>query len=264
MSFYTDSHCHLNALNLDAYQGDLKAAIKAARERKVQYLLSICTSITEFPDILKISQIDPDIWGTIGVHPLDIDKGVLTADQLIAHAESKKIVGFGETGLDGHYSQDTLDRQVVSFVAHLEASHRTGLPVIIHTRSARDQTIDLLKAHTNELKSGVIHCFTEDLDMAKIVLDLGFYISISGIVTFKKADELRAVAKYVPNDRLLIETDSPYLAPMPYRGKPNEPKFVVEVGQYVAKLRNVSAENLAELTTDNFFALFKKAERSTI
>ncbi|MBE8215307.1 MAG: TatD family hydrolase [Endozoicomonadaceae bacterium] len=258
---YTDSHCHLNALNLEAYQGDLLSAIQAAKDRQVAYFLSICTSTEDFQAILKITQMDPNIWGTIGIHPLDIDKGTLTTDELIQHAETKKIVGFGETGLDGHYSQETLPQQIQSFVSHLEASHQSGLPVIIHTRSARQQTIDVLADYKNKAISGVIHCFTEDLDMAKIMLDLGFYISISGIVTFKNANILREVAQYVPKDRLLIETDSPYLAPIPYRGKPNEPQFVVEVGEYVAKLRDMSAIELATCTTNNFFKLFKKAER---
>lgn len=256
---YTDSHCHLNALKLQAYEGGLSQAIAEARARGVANMLSVCTSVSDFPGILSMAEAYENIWASVGVHPLDLDRGQSGVDELVKLALHRKVVAIGETGLDFHYSAETKDDQVKSFIQHLQAGEKSGLPVIVHTREAKSETIELLKSYACRTSVGVLHCFTEDVAMAKKALDFGFYISLSGIVTFKNAEQLREVARYVPDDRLLIETDSPYLAPIPYRGRPNEPKFVVEVGNFIADLRNTSHDALAQLTTDNFFKLFSKA-----
>ncbi len=259
MTFYTDSHCHLDALKLDIYNGDLSKAIEAARATGVKNMLSISTSIQGFNEVKNIVETFDNIWGTVGVHPLDLDKGFTSVEQLTELSSHQKIVGLGETGLDFHYSAESKTQQTESFIMHLEAGKSCDLPVVIHTRKAKSETIELLKTYAKKEKPGVFHCFTEDIEMARQGLDLGFYISLSGIVTFKNAEKLREVARYVPDNRLLIETDSPYLAPIPYRGKPNEPRYVVEVCNFIAEQRKTNADILAQQTTDNFFALFEKA-----
>jgi len=259
---FTDSHCHLNALKLAAYDGSIDCAIAAAYTQGVVNMLSVCTRLEDLPSILEVVERHDSIWASVGVHPLDLEQEESVKNELIRLAEHKKIVAIGETGLDFHYSEETKKAQINSFIEHLQAGAETKLPVIVHTREAKAETLDLLKEFACRESTGVLHCFTEDIAMAKVALDLGYYISLSGIVTFKNAEQLRDVAKFVPDDRLLIETDSPYLAPVPFRGKPNEPRYVVEVGKYIAKLRNVSDEKLANMTTNNFFNLFNKALRS--
>jgi TatD DNase family protein len=182
-------------------------------------------------------------------------------DTLLGYAALDKVVAVGETGLDYYHSTDTKAVQQRSFIDHIKVASQVGKPLIIHTRNAREDTIALYKAHKNEQTSGVLHCFTESMEMAQQALDLGLYISLSGIVTFKSAKELQEVAKMIPIDRLLIETDSPWLAPVPYRGKPNQPGYVVEVGEFIANLRGISVEALAKHTTENFYRLFNTVKR---
>jgi TatD DNase family protein len=185
---------------------------------------------------------------------------VVPVSTLKAWCDHPKVVALGETGLDYYYSKDRSEQQKQSFLNHLQAGADLGLPVIVHTRDARTDTINLIKARGSPDSAGVLHCFTESWEMARQALDEGYYISISGIVTFRNADELRAVAKKVPLDRLLVETDSPYLAPVPYRGKSNQPRYVRAVAEYVAELRGLSLPQLAEQTSENFFRLFKRAQ----
>lgn len=248
-----DSHCHLDRLKLDRYQGDLDLAIEAASHAEVSKILCISIDRNNVNTVVDIARKYPHVFASVGIHPLDVADSPAVVDELIAMAAlDKKVVALGETGLDYYYSEDNIQLQQQSFIAHLEAAKICRKPVVVHTRQAQKDTIDILKNHSDTSVAGVMHCFTEDWTMAKQALDLGFYISISGIVTFKNADQVRDVASKVPLDRLLIETDSPYLAPIPYRGKPNEPQYVREVAEFVANLRGLSLQEFAALTTENF------------
>lgn len=254
-----DSHCHLDRIKLDKYENGLDGAVDAAREAGVGHQLCVCISEENRKDVLGIAEKYHDISASVGIHPCDVKEEVVSKENLINWAQHDKIVAIGETGLDYYYTKDFLDQQHESFARHLNVAGELKLPVIVHTRDARDDTIALIKQHGNLESSGVLHCFTESWEMAKQALDLGYYISMSGIVTFKNAVELKEVAKQVPADRLLVETDSPYLAPVPKRGKPNEPQYVKYVAEYVAELRGVNYEALVEQTGENFFRLFNKA-----
>ena len=255
-----DSHCHLDRLKLDKkYAGDLDAAMNAAREAGVKKFLCIGISLENEPAVRALARRYDDVVCSVGVHPLDVEAGQATEEQLVAWAEDPNVVALGETGLDYYYSQESQSLQQESFKVHLRAASRAKLPVVVHTRDAREDTLSLIREHGNSDYAGVLHCFTESWEMAKAALDMNYYISLSGIVTFKNAEELRNVARKVPLDRLLVETDSPYLAPVPYRGKPNEPAFVREVAQFVADLRGISYDALCEATGENFLRLFRKA-----
>lgn len=254
-----DSHCHLDRLKLDKFDGDLDDVLQLSRERGVNKFLCVGISLENAESVVDLAAKYDDVVCSVGVHPLDVDSGLADVDKLIALSRQAKVVALGETGLDYYYSTETKAVQQQSFIAHLQAAGRAGLPVIVHTRDAREDTIDLIREHGSREHAGVLHCFTESWDMAKAALDLNYYISLSGIVTFKNAEELRDVARQVPIDRLLVETDSPYLAPVPYRGKPNIPAYVREVAEFVAELRGISYEELAERTTENFYRLFPRA-----
>ncbi|MEX1034130.1 MAG: TatD family hydrolase [Cellvibrionaceae bacterium] len=255
-----DSHCHLDRLRLDKYDGQLSAAISMARERGVRGMLCVGISLDNREQVLDIAQAYPEVVASVGVHPLDIESGLATVDQLAEWSAHPKVVALGETGLDYYYSDDTKVRQQESFALHLQAAARVKQPVIVHTRSAKEDTLRLIAEHGNAESAGVLHCFTEDWDMAKRAVDMNYLISISGIVTFKNAEAIRDVVRKLPLDRLMVETDSPYLAPVPYRGKPNEPSYVREVAEYVAELKNISYSELIEITANNFFRLFPKAK----
>ena len=256
-----DSHCHLDRINLDRYNGNLSEAIAAAQQRGIQQMLCIGISLENIQTVIDIAQAHSSVVASVGVHPCDVKEGAATADQLIQWAAQPKVVALGETGLDYHYETESKALQHDSFVMHLEVGKKIGLPVVVHTREAKADTLQLIKEHGSLEHSGVLHCFTEDWDMAKAALDLNYYISISGIVTFKNAEQIREVVRNMPIERLLIETDSPYLAPIPYRGKPNEPKYVYEVAQFVADLKGMSIEQLGEHTSENFYRLFNKAKQ---
>ncbi len=255
-----DSHCHLDRLKLDAYGGDLSAAIQAAHDRGIQQLLCIGISLGNIQTVIDIAQRYPGVVASVGVHPCDVREGTATAGQLAAWASQPKVVALGETGLDYHYETESKALQQESFALHLHVGGEQGLPVVVHTREARADTLALIKSHGSREHAGVLHCFTEDWDMARAALDLHYYISISGIVTFKNAEQIREVVRKMPLDRLLVETDSPYLAPVPYRGKPNEPRLVREVAECVAELRGMTFEALAWQTTENFYRLFPRAK----
>lgn len=256
-----DSHCHLDRLSLDAYGGDLKAAISAAHERGIQQMLCIGISVENVQTVIDIAQQHPGVVASVGVHPCDVQTGMATEAQLKSWAAQPKVVALGETGLDYHYETDSKGLQHESFAMHLRVGKELNLPVVVHTREAKQDTLALIKEHGSTESAGVLHCFTEDWEMAKAAMDLNYYISISGIVTFKNAEQIRDVVRQMPLDRLLVETDSPYLAPIPYRGKPNEPKYVREVAQYIADLRGLPLEKLAEITSENFYRLFTNAAR---
>ncbi|WP_444913256.1 TatD family hydrolase [Microbulbifer sp. PAAF003] len=254
-----DSHCHLDRLKLDKFDGDLDAVLDLARSRGVGKFLCVGISLENADAVVEIASRYEDVVCSVGVHPLDVDSGMADVERLVEMANQPNVVALGETGLDYYYSTDTQEIQQQSFIAHLKAAGQAELPVIVHTRDAREDTIALIKEHGNTNTAGVLHCFTESWDMAKAALDLNYYISLSGIVTFKNAEELRDVARKLPLDRLLVETDSPYLAPVPYRGKPNIPAYVREVAEFIADLRGIPYEELAEITSENFFRLFPRA-----
>ncbi|MDP9939839.1 TatD family hydrolase [Ectopseudomonas alcaliphila] len=254
-----DSHCHLDRLDLAAHGGSLDAALDAARAAGVGHFLCIGVSADNAATVKGLAERYADVDCSVGVHPLDLEPGAEPAlGWLLGELEHPKVVAIGETGLDYHYEPESAALQQASFRLHLEAARITGKPVIVHTREARADTLALLREAALP-QAGVLHCFTEDWEMAKAALDIGFYISLSGIVTFRNADALRDVARQVPADRLLVETDSPYLAPVPHRGKPNLPQYVREVAEYLALLRGVSYEALAEQTSNNFKRLFPLA-----
>lgn len=254
-----DSHCHLDRLDLASHGGSLDAALAAARARGVGHFLCIGVSADNAAAVKSLAERYADVDCSVGVHPLDIEPGSAPAlDWLLGELDHPRVVAIGETGLDYHYQPEAAALQQQAFRLHLEAARISGKPVIVHTREARADTLRLLREAALP-QAGVLHCFTEDWEMAKAALDLGFYISLSGIVTFRNAAALREVARQVPVDRLLVETDSPYLAPVPHRGKANLPEYVREVAEFLAELRGIAYESLAEQTTDNFRRLFPLA-----
>ncbi|ASK34353.1 TatD family hydrolase [Alloalcanivorax mobilis] len=254
-----DSHCHLDRLNLDAYQGDFQAMLDATRAEGVSRMLCIGVDLETFPNVLALAEAHDDVHASVGVHPLYKDSREPDAATLMALADHPRVVAIGETGLDYFYAKQERDWQRRRFIEHIHAARDTGLPLVVHTRGAKDDTLALLREHGQGRVRGVLHCFTEDLDMAEQAMALGFYISISGIVTFRNAEALRETVKQVPMERLLIETDAPWLAPIPHRGKPNEPRFVAHVAECVADLKGVPVAQLARVTRDNFYTLFSKA-----
>lgn len=255
---FVDSHCHLNYQGLVEQQAD---AIDRARAGGVSAMLTIATRESEWDDVVAIAQAHGDIWASVGVHPHDADAHThITADDLIARARHLRVIGIGETGLDYHYDRSDRAAQRANFRTHIAAARATGLPLIVHTRDAEDDTAAIL---ADEMGKGhfpcLIHCFTASDGFADIVLDLGASISISGIVTFKNARDLQHTAARVPLDRLLIETDAPFLAPVPHRGKVGEPAFVADTARFLAELRGITIETLAAATSANFYRLFTKA-----
>lgn len=255
---YVDSHCHLNFPDLAARLPEVLANMRTAR---VTHAVVIGVAMDSYPDVLALAEQNDELFATVGVHPDSEDAFTPSEDELVAYAAHPKVVGIGETGLDYHWCKGDLSWQHERFARHIRAARRAGLPLVIHTRESADDTLALMRSENAGEAGGVMHCFTESWDVARAALDLGFYISFSGIVTFKNAKQIHEVAQKVPLDRLLIETDSPYLAPVPYRGKTNEPAFVAHVAEHVATLRGVSVEAIGEASTDNFFRLFAKARR---
>ena len=256
-----DSHCHLDFPELITDEAGVLARAKAAG---VAAMLTIGTRLDQFERVRAIAERHDNVWCSVGVHPHEAkDEGQSDPDRLIAAARHPKVVGIGETGLDFHYDHSPRDEQAESFRTHIAASRQTGLPLIVHTRNADAETGDILEDEYGKgAFPGVIHCFSSGPEVARRALALGFYISISGIVTFKAAEELRTIVRDIPLDRLLVETDAPYLAPIPKRGKTNEPAFVAHTAAKVAELKGVTIAELEAATTDNFFKLFTKAERS--
>lgn len=256
-----DSHCHLDRLDLSPYDGDFAAMLRAAQDVGVGHFLCISVDMETFPAVRALAEAHERVFASVGVHPLYKDSREPDADELIALASHDRVIAIGETGLDYFYAKDDNAWQQARFATHIQAARATDLPIVVHTRGARADTLRLLRDEGQGEVKGVLHCFTEGLPMAEAAMELGFYISISGIVTFNNAHELREVVRALPLERLLIETDSPWLAPVPYRGKKNEPKYVREVAQCVADLKGVSVDELATATRDNFFRLFSKAKR---
>ncbi len=256
--FLVDSHCHLDQLDLTAHDGELSNALIAAEDQGVRHMLCVCITLKDFPEVLAIAQAYPEVSASVGLHPNEDAAGSEpTVEDLVLLAQDKKIIALGETGLDYYRSTGDLTWQHERFRRHIRAAKKVNKALIIHSRQAREDTLRILKEEGANAVGGVMHCFSEDLEMAKAAMDLGFYISFSGIVTFPNAKETQAVAKQIPMERMLIETDSPYLAPVPRRGRPNEPAYVRYVAEYIAQLRGIDVVELAEQTTTNFFRCFK-------
>lgn len=255
-----DSHCHLDRLDLMPYQGDLDLAINAAAKQGVSHILCVAVDLATIPQVIAIAERYPHVTASIGVHPTEELAQAVTIDELVALARHPKVVAIGETGLDYYRLTGDPAWQQERFRTHIRAARQIGKPLIIHTRQARADTIAILQQEGAEAIGGVLHCFTEDWTMAQQALDLNFYISFSGIVTFKNALELKEIAKKVPLDRMLIETDAPYLAPVPFRGKSNEPAYVRYIAEYIAELRGIPITEIAAQTTENFYRLFSYAK----
>lgn len=253
-----DSHCHLNYEGLAERQDEV---LQAARMRGVRGFLNISTRQKEWADVVGVSDRHDDVWASIGVHPHEADAHPdLGAAVLIEAAGHPRVVAIGECGLDYYYDKSDRAAQRERFLAHIDAARATGLPLVVHTRDAEEDTADIL---TREVEkggvTGVLHCFTGSADLARTALDLGFYVSLSGIVTFKNAKELQETAKIIPRDRLLVETDAPFLAPVPHRGQTCEPAFVADTAAFLSDLRDEPLDELSAATTANFFRLFDKA-----
>lgn len=258
-----DSHCHLDRLAFDQIEGGLVGALEAAQAEGVGHFLCVAINLETYPAMRALVDPFPQVSVSVGVHPTDGHGLIPDLDHLTQIAQDPRVVAIGETGLDYYYGAEHKDYQQALFRLHVQAARAVGKPMIVHTRDARADTLGILRDEGADAVRGVMHCFTEDWDTARQALDLGFYISFSGIVTFRNADSLREVARKVPIDRLLVETDSPYLAPVPKRGKTNQPAYVRYVAECVAQIRDIGFEELACATTKNFFRLFGQAGTTT-
>jgi TatD DNase family protein len=252
-----DSHCHLDRLDLSRYDGKLSGALEKARENGIERMLCVSIDLENYPAMME--QIEPydNVYASVGVHPNETEGHDPDVGELVELSKHPKIVAIGETGLDYFHGKGDLEWQRDRFRTHIRAAIQSGKPLIIHSRDAKEDTIRILEEENAKEIGGVMHCFTEDWDMAQRTMVMNFYISFSGIVTFKNATELKDVARKVPMDRMLVETDSPYLAPVPYRGKPNEPAYVLNVAEYIAELRDTTLQDIATHTTRNFNTLFR-------
>ena len=256
---FIDSHCHLDRIDLKPYNDDFATFVAQARSQQIQHMLCIAIDLESYPDLLALVEPYEDISLSVGVHPNVTDGREPTVDELMELASHSKIIAIGETGLDYFHSRGDLEWQHQRFKNHITVGKNLNKPLIIHTREAGQDSLDVLRETGADQVGGIIHCFTEDWAYAEKALDLNFYISFSGIVTFKNALAIKEVARKVPAERFLIETDSPYLAPVPYRGKPNYPTYVKHVAEHIAELRNTSIEAIAEQSSANFKRLFAMA-----
>jgi TatD DNase family protein len=253
---FVDSHCHLDRLDLKPYEGEFARLMQTAAEQGVGHMLCVSIDMEAYPAMKALVAGYPQVSISVGVHPNERERREPTLDELVELSADPQNVAIGETGLDYFRSDGDLEWQRERFRRHIDAARRCGKPLIIHTRDAREDTVRIMREQGAEQAGGVMHCFTETWEMAEQALDLGFFISFSGILTFKNAEDLREVARRVPLERMLIETDSPYLAPVPHRGRPNEPRYVRHVAECIADLRGMSTEAVAEVTAANFQTLF--------
>ena len=262
-SLLVDSHCHLD---FPEFAEDLDGVMARAAAAGIGMCVTICTRLSKFDQVLAVAERFDNVYCSVGVHPHEAEsEGQRTADRLIGLAAHPKVVGIGETGLDFYYDRSPRGLQETSFRAHIAAARETGLPLIVHARDADAETAAILAEEMGQgAYSGLMHCFSSGAELAEKATELGLYISLSGIATFKTAEGLRDIARNVPRDRLLVETDAPFLAPVPHRGKRNEPAFVADTAAVVADLHGLSADALAALTTDNFFRLFTRADRARL
>ena len=252
-----DSHCHLDFPDLASRLPEL---LQRMEENAVGLAMCIGVNLEDFPRVLALAETHPQLWATVGVHPEYTDVREPDENELLALANHPKVIAIGETGLDYYWQKDKPEWQRVRFRTHIRAARRCGKPLVVHTRESAEDTLNVLAEEGADAVGGVMHCFTENWEVARRALDLGFYISFSGIVTFKNAAVVKEVAQRCPLDRILVETDSPYLAPTPYRGKQNQPAYVRHVAEEIARLRDLSLEEVTAATTENFFTLFKHAQ----
>lgn len=258
---FVDSHCHLDKIDLAEFENNFERLLEQAAAAKVERMLCIGVTLEDFPGMRDLVAQYPQVNISCGVHPLYVAKHPYSVAQLSDYARAEEVVAIGETGLDYYYDGESKAQQQESFQTHIQLANELDKPLIIHTRDAREDTLAILREGRAERCGGVLHCFTESLAMAEAAIaDLGFYISISGIVSFNSAKELRQVVEAVPLEHLLIETDSPWLAPVPHRGKQNQPAYVAEVAAWVAKIKGVSVAEVAAVTRNNFYQLFKRAQ----
>jgi TatD DNase family protein len=249
-----DSHCHID---FEEYAGRIPQILEEMTRNQVTHALCVCVNLADFPRVLALAESHSELFASVGVHPDQIEDASPKVNDLVERARHKKIVAIGETGLDYYRQNGDLEWQKARFRTHIRAARECGKPLIIHTREAGDDTLRIMREEGASQIGGVMHCFTETLELARAAIELNFYISFSGIVTFKNAFAIKEVAKSVPLERMLVETDSPYLAPVPQRGKTNQPAWVRHVAEEIARLRGISVEAVAEATTANFFRLFK-------
>lgn len=260
-ALFVDSHCHIPMLSLGGTEEGVRSVLRQAADNGVGHVLCVSVDIESIPVVIRLAETHPNVFASVGIHPNTEADQDASPGQLLELARHPRVIAVGETGLDYFRSQGDLSWQRDRFRRHIAVARQCRKPLIIHTRDARADTLRILREEGAEEVGGVMHCFTEDMDTALQAIGLGFLISFSGIVTFRNAGDLQEVARAVPADRLLVETDSPYLAPVPYRGKENQPAYVRQVGEFIATLRGVSVETLARQTTDNFFRLFTGATR---
>lgn len=259
---FVDSHCHLDMLDLAEFDNHMDNVIAQAEQNQVTDILSIAVDLEGFPRILETAKKYPKVFASVGLHPCHTPEDSITVEKLSTLADDSNVIAIGETGLDYYMNEGTdplgekFAWQRERFRMHIRAAIQTGKPLIIHTRDAREDTLRILQEENAREIGGIMHCFVEDLATAEKALEMGFYISFSGIVTFKNAKSIQAVAKAVPDDRILIETDAPYLAPVPMRGKKNQPAYVAYIAEYLAELRDTSVEHIAAVTRENYFRLF--------
>ncbi|MBB1073193.1 TatD family hydrolase [Rhodoferax sp. 4810] len=256
---FVDSHCHLDRLDLTPYAGDFAALMAQQRIANVSAMLCVGIDLTHYPAMRQLIAPYSDVWCSVGVHPNETVTHEPTVAELVQFAADERVVAIGETGLDYYRSHGDLTWQHRRFIQHIAAARECGKPLIIHSRAAPDDTLAILKRERANEVGGVMHCFSETWEIAQQALDLGFYISFTGVITFKAANELRDVARQVPLDRLLIETDAPYLAPVPHRGQSNEPQYVQYTAAQLAELKQMRVDELAAVTRANFFQLFNTA-----
>ena len=249
-----DSHCHLDH---EPMYSDLKNVILRSKNSGVKKILSICTTIKSFQKIIEITKFDPMIYGTYGIHPHEASTDIVTKEEIIKNVNSnEKIIAIGESGLDFYYNHSSKDKQISSFKSHIEASINLNVPIIVHSRNAEKETFDILNDYKKSKPKILMHCFTGSSDFANKLLTLNSYFSASGIITFKNSLELQETFKFIPNDKLLIETDSPYLAPVPLRGKKNEPSFIKHTLEKLADIKDVNVDKISKITSQNFNLLF--------
>jgi len=253
---FIDSHCHLDRIDLKDFNNDFNQLLETIQQSRVERMLCVSINLEDYPTMRALVKDQENIDVSVGIHPCDAQADTIKLQKLIELGADPGVVAIGETGLDYYYAKESREQQISSFEVHMQAATELNKPVIIHTRDAQQDTLNILRDGGVERCGGVLHCFTERWEMARQALDMGMYISFSGIVTFRNADALREVAKQVPDDRFLIETDSPYLAPVPHRGKQNHPGWVGHVAECLADLRNSRVEQIAELSKANYLRLF--------
>ncbi len=258
-----DSHCHLDCIDLSDFDNSFDKLIQHTQAAGVEHMLCVSINLEKYPGMLETVRDYPNISVSAGLHPMADESDEFSAEYLTELAKDEKVVAIGETGLDYYYHKDNPQWQQDRFRAHVQVANKVKKPVIIHTRDAGDDTLKILQQENAEACGGVIHCFTETQDFANKAIEMGLMISISGIVTFRNADALREIAKTIPDDHLLIETDSPYLAPVPHRGKQNQPAYVHQVAETLAEIRNTSVESIAEISRNNFYRLFNVTRQNT-